>query len=201
MVNPVDRKRLLPPKATLRSQRDRRGRQLGRVFASRYQEVVVDRLFDGKQQLVNALQPLMRAAEATLELENAPAQRGQTLLRVDSGGGSLKDINWLLERGYLFHGKDYSTQRARNLAETVERWVDDPANPGRQVGWVTVAPSEYVRPVQRLAVRCRKNNGQWGIGVLVSALSPEQVLVLTHRSLKQIKNVLKPNKCSCNSEL
>ncbi len=65
--------------------------------------------------------------------------------------------------------------------------VDDPANPGRQVGWVTVAPEEYVRPVQRLAVRCRKNNGQWGIGVLVSALSAEQVLLLTQQSLKQLK--------------
>lgn len=65
--------------------------------------------------------------------------------------------------------------------------MDDPANPGRQVGWVRVAPSEYVRPVQRLAVRCRKNNGQWGIGVLVSTLSAEQVLVLTHQSLKQLK--------------
>ena len=65
--------------------------------------------------------------------------------------------------------------------------MDAPTNPGRQVGWVTVAPSEYVRPVQRLAVRCRQNNGQWGIGVLVSALSAEQVLVLTNRSLKQLK--------------
>jgi hypothetical protein len=184
---PCGPKAAFATKGYFAKQRDRRGRQLGRVLASRYQEVVVDRLFDGKQQLVNALQPLMRAAEATLKLENAPVQREQTLVRVDSGGGSLKDINWLLERGYLFHGKDYSTQRARNLAQTVERWVDDPANPGRQVGWVTVAPSEYVRPVQRLAVRCRKNNGQWGIGVLVSALSAKQVLALTHRSLKQLK--------------
>lgn len=169
------------------NQRDRRGRQLGRVFASRYQEVVVDRLFDGKQQLVKALPSLMRAAETTLGLEDEPDKRGRTIVRVDSGGGSLQDINGLLERGYLFHGKDYSTVRARNLAESVKRWVDDPNNPGRQVGWVTVTPSDYVRPVQRLAVRCRKNNGQWGIGVLVSTLSAEQVLVLTHESLKQLK--------------
>lgn len=122
-------------------QRNRRGRQLGRVLASRYQEVVVDRLFDGKQQLVKALPILMTAAEVTLGLEDAPEKRQRTLVRVDSGGGSLKDINWLLQRGYQFHGKDYSALRARNLAETVEQWVDDPTNPGRQVGWVTVDSS------------------------------------------------------------
>ncbi len=118
---PCGPKAAFATKGYFANQRDRRGRQLGRVLASRYQEVVVDRLFDGKQQLVKALPPLIKAAEATLGLEDAPDKRGQTVVRVDSGGGSLQDINGLLERGYLFHGKDYSTQRARNLAESVER--------------------------------------------------------------------------------
>jgi hypothetical protein len=47
------------------------------------------------------------------------------------------------------------------------------------MGWVTTTPSEYVRPVRRIAVRCRKKNGQWGIGVLVSAVPPAAVLHLT----------------------
>jgi hypothetical protein len=51
--------------------------------------------------------------------------------------------------------------------------------PGRQVGWVQIEADIYVRPVRRLAVRCRKQNGQWGIGVIVSALAPQDVLVLT----------------------
>ncbi len=50
------------------SQRNRRGRQLGRVLASRYGEIVVDRLFDGKTQLTRALQALMQATETTLRL-------------------------------------------------------------------------------------------------------------------------------------
>ena len=33
--------------------------------------------------------------------------------------------------------------------------------------------------MRRLAVRCRKANGQWGIGVLISTLTPAQVLALT----------------------
>jgi len=51
--------------------------------------------------------------------------------------------------------------------------------PGRQVGWVRLPASEYVRPVRRIAVRCRKANGQWGVGVLISTLCPADVLALT----------------------
>ena len=39
---------------------------------------------------------------------------------------------------------------------------------------------EYVRPVRRIAVRCRKANGQWGVGVLISTLDPVEVLALTN---------------------
>src|SRR5436305_2243375 len=80
------------------SQRNRRGRQLGRVLATRYQEVVVDRLFASNRQLNVTLQELMQAAQATLQL--TPAQRERCLVRVDAGGGSLPNLNWLLEQGY-----------------------------------------------------------------------------------------------------
>jgi hypothetical protein len=158
-------------------QRNRRGRQLGRVVASRYDEVVADQLFDGKTQLSAALQPLVLAAEATLGLDEARRQR--TVLRVDAGGGSVADVNWALARGYRVHGKDYSTQRATKLAASVAEWVDDPQTPGRQVGWVTAPATQYVRPVRRVAVRCRKQDGGWGVGVLLSALEPPDVLALT----------------------
>src|SRR5712691_1074550 len=74
----------------------RRGRQLGRVLATRYEEVVVDRLFAGNVQLIKAVQPLVEAAETTLGLDEA--KRARTLIRVDAGGGSLDDLNWLLAR-------------------------------------------------------------------------------------------------------
>ena len=166
--------------------RNRRGRQLGRVLATQYQEIVVDRLFDGKTQLVTALPQLVEAAEQTLAL--TAAQRTRTILRVDSGGGSLSDINWALARGYHYHGKDYSGQRARALAATVTEWRDDPRVPERQVGWVTAPATAYVRPVRRIAVRCRKKNGQWGIGVLISTLPPEEVLELTHQPCHQCQD-------------
>lgn len=160
-------------------QRNRRGRQLGRVLASQYDEVVVDRLFEGRVQLNRALVPLMQAAERTLGLDEA--KRKRTIVRVDAGGGSVDDINWLLARGYQVMVKDYSTQRARRLAQQVTWWAEDTKVDGRQVGWVHTPTTDYVRPVRRLAVRCRKANGQWGVGVLIVTLDPAEVLALTQQ--------------------
>src|SRR6266536_297391 len=149
---PCGPKAAFASKGYFAKQRNRRGRQWGRVLATRYEEVVVDRLFDGKTQLNKALQPLMQAAEQTLALDER--QRERTLVRLDAGGGSVDDVNWLLGQGYQVHGKDYSSARAQRLAASVQYWVDDPKVEGRQVGWVRLPATEYVRPVRRIAVRC-----------------------------------------------
>jgi hypothetical protein len=174
---PCGKKAAFASKGYFAKQRNRRGRQWGRVLATRYEEVVVDRLFDGKTQLTKALQPLMEATEGTLDLDER--KRARTLVRLDAGGGSLDDVNWLLSRGYQVHCKDYSSSRAQRLGQSVQYWVDDPKVEGRQVGWVRLPTPEYARPVRRIAVRCRKANGQWGVGVLISTLSPAEVLALT----------------------
>jgi hypothetical protein len=167
-------------------QRNRRGRQLGRVLASPYDEIVVDRLFPGTTQLNAALQPLVLAAEQTLALDDA--KRRRTILRLDAGGGSLDDVNWALRRGYAIHGKDYSSQRAERLAASVTEWITDPRTPGRQVGWVTVPAPEYVRPVRRIAVRCPKQNGEWAVGVILSALQPQDVIQLTRQPIDRVRD-------------
>ena len=110
---PCGPKAALASKGYFAKQRNRRGRQLGRVLATRYGEVVVDRLFEGTKRLAKALLPLMEAAEQTLGLDQGKRQR--TLVRNDAGGGSVDDVNWLLERGYQVHCKDYSTSRAKHL--------------------------------------------------------------------------------------
>jgi len=158
-------------------QRNRRGRQEGYVLGTWYEEIVVERLFEGKTQLNKALRPLIEAAESVLELDEA--KRKRTILRIDSGGGSVEDINWVLERGYQVHGKDYSGVRARTLAQSVTKWISDPRDRGRQIGWVSLETDLYCRPVRRIAVRCRKKNGQWGYGVILSTLAPKDVLLLT----------------------
>src|SRR5438132_13602774 len=178
---PCGPKAAFATKGYFAKQRNRRGRQLGRVLASRYQEVVVDRLFDGKTQLTRALQPLLRAAEKTLHLDQG--KRSRTIVRVDAGGGSLGDVNWLLARGYQVHCKDYSGQQAKRLASSVVDWYVDPHLPERQFGWVTEATDAYVRPVKRIAVRCRQQDGEFAYGVLISALSAQHVLMLTGQPL------------------
>jgi hypothetical protein len=157
-------------------QRNRRGRQLGRVVAGRYDEIVVDRLFPGNVQLNTTLPELIIAAEATLELDEDEQRRQRTLVRVDAGGGSQSDLNWLLARGYQILAKEYSAERAAKLAASVREWVADPRHPGREMGWVTIPASEYVRPVRRMAVRCKKANGQWGVGVLITTLADAEVV-------------------------
>ncbi len=178
---PCGPKAAFATKGYFAKQRNRRGRQLGRVLASHYGEIVVDRLFDGKTQLTRALQPLMLAAEQTLQLDEE--KRCRTIVRLDAGGGSLADVNWLLARGYLVHGKDYSGKQATHLAKSVVDWYVDPHQPEREFGWVTEAADTYVRPVKRIAVRCRKPDGEFAYGVLLSALSAQHVLGLTSQPL------------------
>jgi len=180
---PCGKKAAFACKGYFPQQRYRRGRQLGRVLASNYHEIVVDQLFNGNTYLRTALRALIEAAEQALEL--SAAKRARTIVRIDAGGGSLSEINWLLERGYQVIAKDYSGQRAHKLALSVSEWVDDPRIEGRQVGWVREQATAYVGAVRRIAVRCRKKNGQWGVGVLISTLSPLEVLLLNAQSPEQ----------------
>jgi hypothetical protein len=164
-------------------QRNRRGRQLGRVYASWYEEVVLDQLYPGKTTLHPVLPELVSKAALILELDQA--RRKRTILRIDAHGGHVSQVNALLQQGYQVHTKEGHGGRARQLAETVTTWYDDPKVPGRQVGWVNQTSDEYVRPVRRVAVRTRKKNKQWGLGVLVSSLSPMAVSYLVGLTQEQ----------------
>ena len=161
----------------------RYGRQVGRVTAAHYQEIVVDRLFPGNIQLRTALRSLVEAAEATLGLDEY--RRSCTVLRFDAGGGTLEDVNWCLGRGYQLHGKDISSARAESWAATVREWFDDPQHPGRQLGWVVPQDTpDYARSVKRLAIRWRRRNDKMAYALLLSTLEPSEVITLlgeTHR--------------------
>ena len=141
-------------------QRNRRGRQLGRRLSTRYEEVVVDRLFDGTTQLTKARLSLMEATEQTLGLDERKRER--SVVRIDAGGGSLDDVNWLLSRGYQVHCKDYSSSRAQRLMQSVQYGVDDPKVEGRQVGWVRL-PAPLIWP-SRATHRGTLSQGQWTVG-------------------------------------
>lgn len=127
-----------------------RGRQVGRVLAWNYNEVVVDQLYPGIVQLERSLQELVERAEQTLG--SSAEQRQHILVRVDGGGGRDEDVNWLLQRGYLILLKVKNWQRSRKLLERVSQWYPDPRHPQRQMGWVDPAFA-YACPTRQIGVR------------------------------------------------
>lgn len=155
------------------------GRQEGRVTASLYEETVCVRLFTGNTTTAVAVQPLLRDAQEALQLTKE--QRARTIVRLDAGGGTVEEINACLETGYQFHGKDFSTPRAKRLAKSVAVWYEDPNQPGRQVGLVTTEATEYVWPVTRVAVRWWTHKGEERVCVLISTLSATDILALEGR--------------------
>ncbi len=161
-------------------QKNRRGRQLGRVLATWYDEIVVDRLYTGKRQLDHSLKELVLTAEEALDLKEN--KRKRTIIRVDSGGGDDDNVDWLLARGYHLLGKIKNWRRAAKLAATVTHWHIDPKMPDREVGWVE-APHPYAKPTSQVAIRKRKANGEWSYHVLVFNLTLEMLCRLCHQPL------------------
>jgi hypothetical protein len=144
--------------------KNRRGRQLGRVLASWYAEIMVDRLYDGKRQLDRSLRELLLAAEGVLGLDEA--KRSRTMVRIDGGGGDDDEVNWVLGRGYGLLVKVKSWRRAAKLAASVWEWYPDPKVSDREVGW-PAQPHAYVKETRQLVLRKRKANGTWSYHALV----------------------------------
>ena len=158
-----------------------RGRQLGRVIASHYDESITERLLTGKRQLETSLLELVDAATQTLEFDEN--KRKNTLLRIDGGGGSDTNINALLKQDYQLLVKVHNWQRARKLAETVKEWLVDPKVPEREVGWVS-EPHEYTCATQQIALRKRhpKDKTKWSYAVIVSGVSETVLREMTHQT-------------------
>ncbi|HSW64088.1 MAG TPA: transposase [Dissulfurispiraceae bacterium] len=147
-----------------------RGRQLGRVLATNYGESVYEHLYTGTVQLEQSLKELVCGAEEVLELDAERCR--QTIVRVDGGGGTDTDINWLQERGYRVLVKVKNWQRAVKLCQTVEQWEPDPHIAGRELGWVT-KPHTYHQTTRQLGMRWPKGQDAWHYSVIVSDLDDE----------------------------
>lgn len=165
-------------KGYFRDKKVRRGRQLGRVFATLYDEIVVERLYPGNRQLERSLQELVLAAEAVLDLDES--RRKRTIIRVDGGGGRDADVNWMLKRGYQVLVKVKNWKRADKLAKSVQAWQTDPKTGDRQVGWVS-QPHTYARPARQVAIRTPRKNGSWLHWVLVCSLADEDLCWLARQ--------------------
>jgi hypothetical protein len=159
-------------------QKNKRGRQLGRVYATLYEEIVCERLYRGKTQLNRSLSELVLAAETVLNLNLG--WRRRTILRIDGGGGNDEDINGVIARDYAFLVKVTHWKRVEKLVGTVSDWHTDPQDPRRQAGWIN-APFLYDQPTRQLAVRCLGKDGKWHTSVLVFNLEDDQLLWLTQQ--------------------
>jgi hypothetical protein len=129
-----------------------RTRQLGRVLATHYAEMLVEQLAPGTQQLGALLHDLIQQTEALLDLD--ANRRHRTLIRMDSGGGDEADVNWLLSRDYLILTKMAGCQRANKLARQIpdSAWLNDPRQPHRQLAWLPKG-IPYDRPTQQVVER------------------------------------------------
>lgn len=162
---------------------NRRGRQLGRVTASLYDEIVVEKLYPGTVQLEKNLPELIAMAENVLEMDEN--RRKRTILRVDAGGGTDANINFFLERGYFGMIKAKNWQRTCKLIKTVTNWQSLPQLPDHECGWVG-EPHEYVRPTQQLAIRWpNKKKGGWHYCVLVFNLTTELIFELARSPMPE----------------
>ena len=163
-------------------QKNRRGRQLGRVIATLYDEIVAEHLYDGKRQLDKSLSQLVTSADKVLELDES--KRRRTILRVDAGGGTDEDINWMLNQGFQVLVKVKHWKRSAKLARSVTIWYPDPKVEGREVGWVE-EPHKYDKPTRQLAIRKLKDSGEWSYHVLAFTLTDTQIFWLARQPVRR----------------
>lgn len=164
-------------------QRNKRGRQLGRVLATHTSELVAQQLYPGRRQLEHSFQELVSEAENVLNLSDS--KRACTLLRTDGGAGTQTNITWALERGYHLLTKIHNWSRAARLAASVSDWYPDDKIADRQLGWVT-QPIDFGRPTRQVAIRTPKRGPtkdlDWHYQVLVTTLTDPLLFTLLNQA-------------------
>lgn len=133
------------------------GRQLVRIGATDYREVIASLLYPGTQTSLASLQPAVLTLERVLYLDLLRRQR--TLIRLDGGFGSDDNLAWLLNRSYQLIAKGYSGKRAAAYARQVRHWIE--VRPGEK--WVALSPVQLAFPVptQTVAVRWLTPKRRW----------------------------------------
>ena len=133
------------------------GRQLYRVSASQYNELVYQQVFPGNTGSASFenFKVMLEAAFAVLALKAKHKKR--ILIRLDGGFGNAPIINYLLAEGYQFVLKLGNAPRSNKLCQSVEAdgWHSDQCHQ-REFGLVQ-AESGYTtvesRPVYQIGVR------------------------------------------------
>ena len=133
------------------------GRQLYRISASQYNELVYQQVFPGNtgSASLEHFKVMLEAAFAVLALKSK--HKKHLLIRLDGGFGNAPIINYLLEEGYQFVLKLGNAPRAIKMCQSVEAdgWHSDQCHQ-REFGLVH-SESGYSavesRPVYQIGVR------------------------------------------------
>lgn len=144
--------------------RNRYGRQLARVGATDYREVLTSLLYPGSQTSLASLRPAVLALERVLCLDDCRRQR--TLLRIDGGFGDDKNLTWVLKRKYQLIAKGYSGKRASAYARRVEHWIE--LRPDDS--WVALSPIQlaFPTPTQTIVARWLTPKGCFRHGLYIT---------------------------------
>jgi hypothetical protein len=136
------------------------GRQLYRVSASQYDEIVYQQVCPGNIGSAQ-LAVFKQVVEATWQvLKLSAISKGQVLIRLDSGYGTSEIISYLLGEGYQFVTKLFATSRARKLGRAVAQheWHSDLCHKGRSCTYLQLphpyAQGEHERKLVQIGVRC-----------------------------------------------
>ncbi|MBA3703637.1 MAG: transposase [Rubrobacteraceae bacterium] len=149
--------------------RNRTGRQLLRVSAPLYGEVLFEKLYPGNTTSCEVLKQTLGEVERFLGLDRH--KRRRTLLRIDGGFGTDENLNWLIWRGYEFVAKGYGGRRASMLARSVPEggWQEGPTQ-SQQLG-VPAKAHRYARKTKSVVRRWFDQKGKMHQDYLVSTLS------------------------------
>jgi hypothetical protein len=145
------------------------GRQLIRVNASQYDEIVYQKVCPGNASS-SELENLQTVLAATLQMLGLSAQqKGHLLLRLDGGFGTTAIIEYLLAEGYQFILKLHSASRAKKLGHSLkeEEWLADDST----LRWASLlghearalysssssSQSSRAGKLQLIAVRCKRD--------------------------------------------
>lgn len=135
-----------------------RGRQLCRVSASQYNEIVYEELFPGNTGSVQfkVFKQVLEGALRVLGAEKVAKNR--LILRLDGGYGTREIVNYLLAEGYQLSVKLHSGTRAKKLVKDLkeEQWHPEV---GSERAWALVAEDGFyaqaeAKELRQIAVRC-----------------------------------------------
>ena len=138
------------------------GRQLARVLVSETQEIVAESLYSGNtvSWRHDVFKEMITKMEIMLSIQSKK-QRNSICLRLDSGFGTDKNINYALWLGYHLLVKMRCSKRAKKLSKSVTQWIDIPSdseNNPRQAGLVNQS-HRYGKRTRQIAIKKKIKKG------------------------------------------